>query len=75
VHRPAAGEKNMPIDYFFQSLAESRKDAAIGVILSGTATDATCFFIIDRLLLDRHGRGQGVQRGKLLDTALDIGIV
>jgi len=57
VHRPAAGEKNMPIDYFFQSLAESRKDAAIGVILSGTATDATCFFIIDRLLLDRHGRG------------------
>ena len=57
MHRPAAGEKNMPIDYFFQSLAESRKDAAIGVILSGTATDATCFFIIDRLLLDRHGRG------------------
>ena len=31
----------MPIDYFLQSLAESRKDAAIGVILSGTATDGT----------------------------------
>jgi hypothetical protein len=30
----------------------------IGVILSGTATDGTCFFIIDRLLLDRHGRGK-----------------
>jgi two-component system CheB/CheR fusion protein len=39
--RPAAGEKNMPIDYFFQSLAVSRKEAAIGVILSGTATDGT----------------------------------
>src|SRR5712691_13336107 len=41
MQRAAAGEKNMPIDYFFRSLAESRKDAAIGVILSGTATDGT----------------------------------
>src|SRR5258708_27006665 len=41
MQRPAAGGKNMPIDFFFQSLAESRKDAAIGVILSGTATDGT----------------------------------
>jgi len=39
--RAAGGEKNMPIDYFFQSLAASCKDAAIGVILSGTATDGT----------------------------------
>src|SRR6266571_1543050 len=39
--RAATGEKNMPIDYFFQSLAEDCKDAAIGVILSGTATDGT----------------------------------
>jgi two-component system, chemotaxis family, CheB/CheR fusion protein len=39
--RAATGEKNMPIDYFFQSLAASCKDAAIGVILSGTATDGT----------------------------------
>ncbi len=41
MQRPAAGEKNMPIDYFFQSLAESRNDSAIGIILSGTATDGT----------------------------------
>src|SRR5258706_6057585 len=39
--RAAAGEKNMPIDYFFHSLAEYSKDAAIGVILSGTASDGT----------------------------------
>ena len=41
VKRAAAGEKNMPIDYFLQSLAAHRKDEAIGVILSGTATDGT----------------------------------
>ena len=41
VKRAAAGEKNMPIDYFFQSLAAYCKDGAIGVILSGTATDGT----------------------------------
>ena len=39
--RAAAGEKNMPIDYFFQSLATYGKEQAIGVILSGTATDGT----------------------------------
>src|SRR5204863_5446521 len=41
VKRAEAGEKNMPIDYFLQSLAAYRKDGAIGVILSGTATDGT----------------------------------
>src|SRR5258706_745121 len=41
VKRAAAGEKNMPIDYFLQSLAAYCKDGAIGVILSGTATDGT----------------------------------
>jgi two-component system CheB/CheR fusion protein len=39
--RAEAGEKNMPIDYFLQSLAAYCKDVAIGVILSGTATDGT----------------------------------
>src|SRR5258706_5136147 len=39
--RAAAGEKNMPIDYFFKWLAESGKAEAIGVILSGTASDGT----------------------------------
>lgn len=41
VKRAPTGEKNMPIDHFFQSLAEYRKEGAIGVILSGTATDGT----------------------------------
>jgi len=33
--------QQLPIDYFFASLAEDRKDRAIGVILSGTASDGT----------------------------------
>lgn len=32
---------HMPVDEFLQSLAEDRKDSAIGVILSGTASDGT----------------------------------
>ena len=39
--RPESGERNMPIDSFLGSLAEDRKSAAIGVILSGAATDGT----------------------------------
>jgi len=33
--------KRMPIDHFFRSLAEEQGNKAIGVILSGTATDGT----------------------------------
>ncbi len=32
---------HMPIDHFFRSLAEDRKNNAIGVILSGTASDGS----------------------------------
>lgn len=39
--RAPKGEKNMPIDLFFTSLAEVHQSHAIGVILSGTATDGT----------------------------------
>jgi two-component system CheB/CheR fusion protein len=39
--RPSRNEKNMPIDVFFRSLAEVHQSHAIGVILSGTATDGT----------------------------------
>jgi two-component system CheB/CheR fusion protein len=35
------GEKHMPVDSFFQSLAEAKKSNAIGVILSGTGSDGT----------------------------------
>jgi two-component system CheB/CheR fusion protein len=33
--------KHMPVDYFFESLAENEGSRAIGVILSGVATDGT----------------------------------
>ncbi len=35
------GEKNMPIDIFFSSLAEVHQNHAIGIILSGTGEDGT----------------------------------
>jgi two-component system CheB/CheR fusion protein len=35
------GKPHLPIDHFFRSLAASRKENAIGVILSGTASDGT----------------------------------
>ncbi len=31
----------LPIDFFFRSLAEDQKDKAVGIILSGTGTDGT----------------------------------
>ncbi len=34
-------ERNLPIDLFFASLAEVHQDHAIGVVLSGTASDGT----------------------------------
>jgi two-component system CheB/CheR fusion protein len=38
--RPDSG-RNMPIDSFFRALAADRGDKALGVILSGTASDGT----------------------------------
>lgn len=32
---------HLPVDYFFRSLAEDRRGRAVGVILSGTASDGT----------------------------------
>jgi len=39
--RPPKTLRNMPIDLFFSSLAEVHQSHAIGVVLSGTATDGT----------------------------------
>src|SRR5688500_5030410 len=39
--RPPKNFKNMPIDVFFESLADVHQNHAIGVVLSGTATDGT----------------------------------
>jgi two-component system CheB/CheR fusion protein len=41
VPRKGDGVKHMPINHFFISLAEHRKSRAVGVILSGTASDGT----------------------------------
>jgi two-component system CheB/CheR fusion protein len=41
IARIGDGAKHMPIDEFFQSLALDQKDNAIGVILSGTASDGS----------------------------------
>ncbi len=39
--RKASAGHHLPIDYFFTSLAASRGSQAIGVVLSGTASDGT----------------------------------
>ena len=39
-HRPESG-RNMPVDFFFRSLAAHRGSEALGVVLSGTASDGT----------------------------------
>ena len=36
-----SGAINMPIDFFFRSLSEDQGEKAIGIILSGTASDGT----------------------------------
>ena len=41
VARQETGGTHMPVDYFLQSLAQSHESRAIGVILSGTASDGT----------------------------------
>ncbi|MGC1987251.1 MAG: chemotaxis protein CheB [Candidatus Acidiferrales bacterium] len=41
VPRESARSRNMPIDHFFRSLADSRGEQAIAVVLSGTASDGT----------------------------------
>ena len=39
--RPPGRTPSRSIDYFFESLAQDQRERAIGVILSGTATDGT----------------------------------
>ena len=39
--RPTSPYSHMPINRFFISLSETHKEAAIGIVLSGTATDGT----------------------------------
>jgi len=39
--RPRTRTPHRPIDGFFESLAQDRREGAVGVVLSGTATDGT----------------------------------
>ncbi len=39
--KPEGKELNLPIDMFFESLAKSYKENAVGVVLSGTGSDGT----------------------------------
>jgi len=41
VPRSQGGRAHMPIDYFLRTLAEAQGSQAVGVVLSGTATDGT----------------------------------
>lgn len=39
--KPKNQQLNLPIDIFFESLAEQREEQAIGIVLSGTGSDGT----------------------------------
>jgi two-component system, chemotaxis family, CheB/CheR fusion protein len=39
--REHPGKLNLPVDFFFRSLAAERRSGAIGIVLSGTASDGT----------------------------------
>ena len=38
---PDSSAVRLPIDYFFRSLAEDQRERAVGIVLSGTASDGT----------------------------------
>jgi len=70
-------EKAMPIDHFFTSLAEVHGSNAIGVVLSGTATDGTRGLVA---IKERGGltfaqeQGSAAFRG-MPQSAIDAGVV
>jgi len=69
----------LPIDYFFRSLAEDRKQGAVGIILSGTGTDGTVGL---RAIKDESGmtiaqepqsaKYQGMPRSAMTAGAVDV---
>ena len=75
--RPPKNYKNMPIDLFFTSLAAVHQDHAIGVVLSGTATDGT----LGLTAIKSHGgitiaqEQQSAAYGAMPQSAIDAGVV
>ena len=69
----------LPIDYFFRSLAEDRKQGAVGIILSGTGTDGTVGL---RAIKDESGmtivqdpqsaKYQGMPRSAMIAGVVDV---
>jgi two-component system CheB/CheR fusion protein len=75
--RPPKKEKNMPIDVFFTSLAEVHQNHAIGIVLSGTATDGT----LGLKMIKEHGGYTFAQEQRsaafdgMPQSAIDSGVV
>src|SRR5665213_3579575 len=65
--RSPKSQRNMPIDLFFSSLAEVHQSHAIGVVLSGTATDGT----LGLKAIKDHG---GVTFAQAQQTAAYVGM-
>ena len=79
IPRPAAGKnnRNLPIDLFFTSLAEVHKANAIGVVLSGAASDGTAGL---RAIKDNGGRTfaqdeESAAYGSMPHSAVQAGVV
>src|ERR1700733_8666197 len=70
-------QRNLPIDVFFKSLAEVHQNHAIGVVLSGTATDGTLGL---RAIKDQGGitfaqEQQSAAYDGMPQSAIDAGVV
>lgn len=71
------GQRNLPIDVLFSSLAEVHQNHAIGVVLSGTATDGTLGL---RAIKDQGGitfaqEQQSAGYDGMPQSAIDAGVV
>ncbi|MBK7842262.1 MAG: chemotaxis protein CheB [Bdellovibrionales bacterium] len=71
--------QHMPLDFFFRRLAEERKSQAIGVVLSGTASDGTQGLIAIKneggitLVQDpRTSKFDGMPRSAIASGAVDL---
>jgi two-component system CheB/CheR fusion protein len=75
--RPSRPGIHMPIDHFFLSLASNRNEKAIGVLLSGSATDGTIGLKAIRnaggitFVQDASAKFQGMPKSAIAEGAAD----
>jgi two-component system CheB/CheR fusion protein len=76
--RPDRRTLHMPIDHLFRSLAEVKKDRAIGVLLSGGGTDGTLGFQaikseggITFAQDEKSAKSRGMPRSAIMEGAVD----